>query len=625
MKQISRIVSVFLAVIMITLIMPSASLKVDASTDTITKRLGGNNRIETAISIANEGWDRADTVIIANGYNFADALAGVPLAAVLDAPILLSNADSLPASVLSEIRALGANKVIMLGGHSALNINVESSLSAAGLSVTRISGQSRYETSTAIAEHMKRIVGDPSEVFVASGVNFADALSISPIAGSMGCPVIYAPKTGGIDSSADNFLRSVNCTRITVLGGEAAVHPQTEHHLKSYCDNVMRISGPDRYKTAQAICEYFNSKLTGNGIAFATGSNFPDALAGGVFAAKNKIPVVLVSNGMVNTEASGVFNLRSPSIAYIFGGQSAVDDQTVDRITSGNSTTTTTTTATTTTATTTAIPTTTSTSATTTTTQPTTAPSRTKINVYVGNSQNWLELENGTRYGGLANQKTDLHVKVTNPPARKYSVTCEVDNEYYTLVAIGSYSNNVFTFELHPQRTGLVNVRVYLTENPEVTTSFLFNSVRSFPLPDYEITNKNELERYINNNAPEFPVYIKNNGTQKLRLYSAFSAASENYYIMGANRYDEPYYSYRRLNCVDIPAGEEYYVVFRTDNPYVSTNDTNFLISCQYAGQEYTLAYSFGMYGQYDAIWDYISNDYVSGGFFQRKITLFSD
>src|SRR5699024_688979 len=44
------------------------------------KRLDGELRYDTAIDVSQEGWDSADTVILARGDEFADALAGVPLA-----------------------------------------------------------------------------------------------------------------------------------------------------------------------------------------------------------------------------------------------------------------------------------------------------------------------------------------------------------------------------------------------------------------------------------------------------------------------------------------------------------------------------------------------------------------
>jgi len=59
----------------------------------------------------------------------------------------------------------------------------------------------------------------------------------------------------------------------------------------------VRYGGKTRYDTGLEV----NSKLKmGNGKAFiATGTNFPDALAGSVLAAKNNAPILLVKGDSI--------------------------------------------------------------------------------------------------------------------------------------------------------------------------------------------------------------------------------------------------------------------------------------------------------------------------------------
>ncbi|MBO1911519.1 cell wall-binding repeat-containing protein, partial [Microvirga sp. 3-52] len=114
-------------------------------------RIFGSDRFQTAIEISRNGWESADTVILARGDNFADALAGVPLAHSVDAPILLTQTKKLTEGVLEEIERLGASIVIVLGGESAVSETVENKLSKANLTVERASGANRFATAAAIA------------------------------------------------------------------------------------------------------------------------------------------------------------------------------------------------------------------------------------------------------------------------------------------------------------------------------------------------------------------------------------------------------------------------------------------------------------------------------------------
>ncbi|WP_006718073.1 cell wall-binding repeat-containing protein [Desulfitobacterium metallireducens] len=93
---------------------------------TAIKRLAGNDRFETAGAVVNEFATSPDTLYIANGYSFADALAGSGLAAKTGDPILLIDQNSgtfSPAiqSYLKQLRATGIRPTVRtLGGEGVV-------------------------------------------------------------------------------------------------------------------------------------------------------------------------------------------------------------------------------------------------------------------------------------------------------------------------------------------------------------------------------------------------------------------------------------------------------------------------------------------------------------------------
>lgn len=71
------------------------------------ERLAGLNRYETAIEISQAAFpedDSVDNVVLARGDDFPDALAGVPLANDLEAPILLTRTGDLRENTEEENR-----------------------------------------------------------------------------------------------------------------------------------------------------------------------------------------------------------------------------------------------------------------------------------------------------------------------------------------------------------------------------------------------------------------------------------------------------------------------------------------------------------------------------------------
>ena len=295
-------------------------------------RLAGDNRFGTAAVISQTSYTTAKTVILANGMNYADALAGVPLAKKLDAPILLTNTKSLDVSTADEIKRLKAEKVIILGGEGAISADVEKSLQNMGLTTERIAGKTRFGTATAIAEKLN---SEPTEIIFVYGLNYADALSVSPIAALKNAPIIYLTQDGKLNADTAAYLEKIKGKVKTayVIGGEGVISNDMMNKAASAVGlkTAARIWGANRYSTCIEVNKKFASTLTGKTMCVATGLNFPDALAGGVLAAKKAAPLFLTANSL-SDEQTAYLKAKELNCIYVFGGTGAVSDDTVDKI-----------------------------------------------------------------------------------------------------------------------------------------------------------------------------------------------------------------------------------------------------------------------------------------------------
>lgn len=296
-------------------------------------RAGGSDRVSTAIEVSRMGWQSAETVIIASGLSYPDALAAVPLAGAVDAPILLTadKSGKPEAALLAEIKRLGAHSAYILGGTSAVSAQAEKALTGAGLTVRRLAGADRYATCLEIARELAaRTDGSFDTLFFASADNFPDALAVGPAAAVKGDPILYIGAKSELLDSVAAFVGSSGCNKAVVLGGESAVSTKGEKDIKRLCADTERISGADRYATAAAIVARYNGSFNG-GAALATGKTFPDALAGGAHAAKLGIPVLLTS-GRPSAEVLECAALLGAGELWVYGGMNAVPAETADVI-----------------------------------------------------------------------------------------------------------------------------------------------------------------------------------------------------------------------------------------------------------------------------------------------------
>lgn len=283
-----------------------------------THRISGDTRYTTAANIATEGWsDGSQWAIIACGSNFPDALASTPLATKYNAPILLTERDSLTAVTKSTLSMLGTKNVYIVGGTGAVSTAVETQLKSMGILVTRLSGSDRYNTSVEIA---KSIGNTSGMLIVAPGDDYPNALSISSYAGIKQIPIILVDKNT-ISDSLKQYLANSSIQQTYVIGNTTEISDSIVNTLP----NPKRIQGTDRYATNLAVLKAFEHEYTFTNTFIATGNNFADALAGSSYAAKLRSPIILTGK-TADSRINNYLSALSSSITQlnILGGESAI-------------------------------------------------------------------------------------------------------------------------------------------------------------------------------------------------------------------------------------------------------------------------------------------------------------
>lgn len=281
-----------------------------------TDRIAGDLRYDTAIETSKEGWDKADTVILTRGDEYADALAGVPLAHQLDAPILLTETDELWGATQDEMDRLDAEEVVILGGESAVSDNVKETLEEEGLDVRRIDGGDRFDTAALIAEEVAP--DGTSEVAVANGMDFPDALSIASSAAQEGMPILLA-KDDWISDKTEDTISDLGAEQAHVIGGTKVISDKIADELPG----AYRLSGHDRYDTNIDVLEHFEA--TSEHTYVATGTDYADALTGAVLAAKKDSGILLVHNKVPEVTAKYITEQGIKHLT-IFGGPVSIDE-----------------------------------------------------------------------------------------------------------------------------------------------------------------------------------------------------------------------------------------------------------------------------------------------------------
>ena len=295
------------------------------------QRIAGADRYATSAEVAasiedaDGGYD-IETLVVASGENFPDALAASGLATAANSgAILLVESSSIPASVLAEMNRIDdtVTQVYVVGGESAISDDVFADIEDifGDASVDRIAGDNRYETAIRVADE----IGHNGTVILASGTNFADAITVGAWASTNETPILLANADGLPTETEDELSDLIDggdgiTERVIIVGGTAAVGSVEEDLVDMGLApaGVSRVAGPNRYATnLQWNVENFSTDLftpkaltadesldlKGVTQMYASGANYPDALSAAPLAALLGAHVILVDPVSVGASA----------------------------------------------------------------------------------------------------------------------------------------------------------------------------------------------------------------------------------------------------------------------------------------------------------------------------------
>lgn len=296
------------------------------------KRIYGQNRIETSIKISEDGWkDGSKVAIIAQGYNYADALCSTSLAKKYNAPIILTASSKLDESAVNELKRLNVEKVFITGGTTVVSEEVEKQLKSLNVKdIKRLYGQNRYETSLEVAKEL----GNQKEIFITSGNGYADSLSVASIAAKKGSSILFADKNS-LKDSVEKYIGTINPSKIYVIGGQGVITDNAVKNIK----NLERISGQDRFETNRNVLSKFKDELKFDNVyivqgAGSKGNEFADALSCSALAAQNSAPIVLTYKDINENLKNFVReNLKDSSKITAIGGETNVPSSIIYEIT----------------------------------------------------------------------------------------------------------------------------------------------------------------------------------------------------------------------------------------------------------------------------------------------------
>lgn len=173
-------------------------------------RFAGPSRYDTAVDVATRGLGAPETILLATGTNFPDALSAGPAAHSVGGAILLTNGTLAHPATTAYLQA-HASTLWAIGGPAA----------QAYPSANAVSGPDRLATAVAVAQ---TFFYPPKTVFVANGYNFPDAMSGGARAARADEPLLLtAPASVAQTVSTLVQQGSASASSVVAFGGPSVV------------------------------------------------------------------------------------------------------------------------------------------------------------------------------------------------------------------------------------------------------------------------------------------------------------------------------------------------------------------------------------------------------------------
>ena len=232
-------------------------------------RYASSDQYELSLAVARATVDAdagsSEWVVLASGESWADAATAGPLAASLDAPVVLVPPGGLQTAgarpdLVEFLRSSDVRRVVIVGSLDVLPNHEPSVLFGLGMlprNIERVHSDDAIEAAIAVAERTgaPAVLGELGRtVIVASKQSVADVVAVGSLAAAGPFPLLLtAPDV--LDPRTAAYLTEREIEHVVLVGGTSAITPAVQEALETAGTAVTRLAGRDRSDTARLAAE----------------------------------------------------------------------------------------------------------------------------------------------------------------------------------------------------------------------------------------------------------------------------------------------------------------------------------------------------------------------------------
>ena len=314
-------------------------------------RIAGVDRVSTALALHAASGTKGDAIVLTTGRLAPDALSSAALVGARGATVLLTVSNPVEPAVISAIKASQRKTLYVVGGGVNLSTAQRAELQQAGISITDLVGQDRFDTAGRVAALAAQENASLSantkilDVFLVdatSDPNIPDAIAAGPAVANTHGVILFTrsnsiPPTTlqAVSNLANTVAKQGGKLRLWGIGGRAATAvsangANADMAWRGAVSEVKTVVGTDRFQTSVQLAQNFYPHAAG--YLLASGTVFADGLAASGYAHANGQPILLSRPTVLDANLQS-FVQAHPQAAYtVAGGTGAVSRDVANQI-----------------------------------------------------------------------------------------------------------------------------------------------------------------------------------------------------------------------------------------------------------------------------------------------------
>lgn len=188
--------------------------------------------------------------------------------------------------------------------------------------MSKIYGKNRTDTSIALSRALYK---SSSDVIIVSSKSNQDGINASTLSQSLGAPVFIVNNDDDM-RRVESEIERLGAKNVTIVGGENSISKSKEGILSKEGRNISRLSGENRYETANKILQASLKSSGSDTVILINENKVSDYMSAQVISQKTGFPIAISKKSSIDKSIFDTIKKSGVQNMIVVGGENSISN-----------------------------------------------------------------------------------------------------------------------------------------------------------------------------------------------------------------------------------------------------------------------------------------------------------